>query len=348
MENIMHFSKIKGHEQRFIDELVDSNGTKYTEEIISDRGFVFNRIRPIGFDNYYVKEETEKNMIVVHITEGYLKGDLATLVKPGDKVCVNYVIARNGTVYEIIDQKYWGWHLGKGAIGGNGHGSSRSISIELSNAGVLNLNGNELHDYKREYCSLNDKDEYIKLDVPFRGEKYFASVPDEQYNALAGLIEYVCKEHNIPKKLVEDKYNIFPNPTAAKQFRGICTHINFRNSGKWDIGPAFDWDKVLGASYRAPKVPEKVAEEPKVDVVVVEEPVVEKVVEELKPEVVVVDEAVEEIVIDEPVEISPTVEPIVEEIEPPIITQKKRRKPVGGLLGAILKLISDLLGRNSL
>jgi hypothetical protein len=28
-------------------------------------------------------------------------------------------------------------------------------------------------------------------------------------------------------------------------FRGIVSHVNYRDTGKWDIGPAFDWNKVI-------------------------------------------------------------------------------------------------------
>jgi N-acetylmuramoyl-L-alanine amidase len=32
---------------------------------------------------------------------------------------------------------------------------------------------------------------------------------------------------------------------TGTKFRGIVSHINYRESGKWDIGHAFDWNRVI-------------------------------------------------------------------------------------------------------
>ena len=29
------------------------------------------------------------------------------------------------------------------------------------------------------------------------------------------------------------------------KFSGIVSHVNYRNEGKWDIGPAFDWNQLI-------------------------------------------------------------------------------------------------------
>ena len=30
-------------------------------------------------------------------------------------------------------------------------------------------------------------------------------------------------------------------------FRGVTSHVNYRPTGKWDIGPAFDWERLIKA-----------------------------------------------------------------------------------------------------
>lgn len=326
----MYFDKIPAHEQRFKDTLRDSNNTQYTEEVITENGFTFNRIRPVEFDDYYKKEESKKDMIVVHLTEGYLKGDLATLCKSGDTVCVNFTIAKNGTVYELIDQKYWGWHLGRGAVGGNKIGSKRSFSIELSNAGVLKRDGDFLYDYNQKYCSLDDTKEYIKLDVPFRGEEYFASFTDEQYDALSGLISYLCNKYDIPKTYLPEnkRFEVFSDKNEARSFSGICTHVNFRDDGKWDIGPAFDWSRYAPTKKRVfePTAPVQDDDEDK------------EAHDASKETVIELDEVA---VVDEP--------KVGQKIPGSVPTKKpKKAKTPTGIFGMLLDIINSLLGRNSL
>jgi hypothetical protein len=38
---------------------------------------------------------------------------------------------------------------------------------------------------------------------------------------------------------------VFSSDTEAKEFKGICSHVNFRPSGKWDVGPHFPWLELV-------------------------------------------------------------------------------------------------------
>lgn len=331
----MHYKKIADHEERFRASLTDSAGTKYTQESISEDGFEFKRIRPIDFDNYYVEEETDKNMIVLHATEGYLKGDLAALVKEGSTVGTHFLVARNGEIYELFDQKYWAWHLGRGAVGGNRIGSSRSIAIELSNAGVLERKGDKLYDYNREYCSLDEREAYHELDEPYREEMYFATYTKEQYDSLEKLIDYLSNKYEIPKRYLDEgsRYELFNSVTEARGFNGICSHVNFQAEGKWDIGPAFNWSRFAKTHNIKKNKKQMIIEEDEEDI--------------KKDSHIELDD----------VEITPAPppeEPVIEEDEDPVEEikeveekpKKKAEKPKG-ILGLILDIISELLGRNS-
>ncbi len=37
----------------------------------------------------------------------------------------------------------------------------------------------------------------------------------------------------------------FEGTKDVLSFKGIVSHINYRPSGKWDIGPAFDWATMI-------------------------------------------------------------------------------------------------------
>ncbi len=200
------------------------------------------------FQGYFFAEKIKKEKIVLHYTAGYLTGDFSVLMnKDRGHVSVPFVVARDGAIYRPFSSAYWSYHLGKGAIGGNTNESKKSIGIELSNIGYLVLdeaNNNLNSIYGRPYCSLDDTHLYTKLDEPFRGQNYYATFTDEQYDSLIVLLRYLTGAYDIAREFLspEDRYQ-YTNKVLG--FNGILSHINYRQSGKWDIGPAFDWEKVI-------------------------------------------------------------------------------------------------------
>ena len=127
-------SKIDSVETTFAKNLTDSNGTthKLIETINLDNDIKIYKIRP-GFNSYYYQTETEKKAICLHFTVGNLKGDVGSLTKNDNHVSVNYVVDRQGNIYNLFDDKYWSYHLGSNCIGTNGLMSKRTIGIEISN-----------------------------------------------------------------------------------------------------------------------------------------------------------------------------------------------------------------------
>lgn len=261
----MRASKIAEQEIAFSEKLTNTSRVKYTDKGTQEIGdLTIRKVRP-NFDSYYYKTETKKDMIVLHSTIGTLRADMASLTKKYNHVSVSYVIARTGEIYEVFNPKYWAYHLGKGSVGGNKVNSSRSIGIELSNYGPLTKKGDNLEtiysqlkytdsngDPKKSkkdvYCNISEVDQYTIVEDKFRGYKYFATFTDEQYTALSDLIDYLCDEFDIPKTFVDedDRFKPFKNSTEGKTYTGICTHVNYRKSGKWDLGPDFNWDKLFG------------------------------------------------------------------------------------------------------
>lgn len=127
--------------------------------------------------------------------------------------------------------------------------------------------------------------EEMGFDVPFRhfGTRadnglYFASYTDEQYEAISRLVRALCKKYPFdeatnrgikPELLPEEiRYEYFgpsddggnilsPKISEAGwsserfiNWNGISSHVNWKGKAggkwqKWDIGPAFEWDRVL-------------------------------------------------------------------------------------------------------
>ncbi len=207
--------------------------------------------RSNGDTSYLYEEETPKDRIVLHFTAGYLRGDVATLTTPDFHVSVPFIIARSGAIVNLWSSKYWSYHLGPGAVGGNTEMSKRSIAIEISNIGYLKPIGDKLvtlYSDRDVYCTRRERRFYNKLDQPYRGQTHFAAFTDDQYKNLARLLRYLCAAYNIPATFLPEnkRYETF-SPAEAEAFRGISSHVNYRPNGKWDIGPAFDWARLIKA-----------------------------------------------------------------------------------------------------
>ena len=315
----MNVEKVKKTEDIFFTTLTNCNGVTFKKLGETPVGkYTITKLR--SDDSYYYKEETKKTMIVLHSTIGNIKGDMGALTK-AEKVSVSYVVDRSGHIYELFDPKYWSYHLGMGSVGGNKSNSSRSIGIELSNYGPLTLRGNNLEtaysqvSYKDAgvlkktpmdvYCTVDHTDSYVKLPTPFRGNSYFASYSQPQYEALKELLEYLCTTYSIPKTFIpiETRHNVFSTPEEASSFSGISSHVNYRPSGKWDIGPDFNWDLI-----------EK-------DAVVTPEPVAQPV----------------------PTQPEPVVQPAQQPVPQPV--QPQTPPQVTGIIQMIIKIIMKLFNR---
>ncbi len=143
----MHFTNVEKKEQLYRKNKVSHFTLRPFSFPIPDseetlEGFV---CRPsAGYTSYYYGDKIPKDQIVLHHTAGNLQGDLGALTKKNWHVSVAFLIARDGTIYQLHPADRWSHHLGPDALGGNKKRSSRSIGIELSNYGWLDKKGKGL------------------------------------------------------------------------------------------------------------------------------------------------------------------------------------------------------------
>jgi N-acetylmuramoyl-L-alanine amidase len=249
----MKATSIPTHENSFQSSGIDGFGKKFilkegtfpikgTAETIN----IMDCARDNGDKSFYYQEETAKKKVVLHFTMGYLKGDIATLTK--QHVSVPFVIGRNGVIYNLFASKYWSYHLGPGAIGGNTGMSRECIGIEISNIGPLKLIGDNLVTTYSDtdiYCSLAETQFYTKLNTRYRGFEYFATYTAAQYEAIRKLLLFLCAKYSLPKIFVNEaiRYEVMTED-GFRNFTGIVSHVNCRKD-KVDIGPAFEWAKIM-------------------------------------------------------------------------------------------------------
>lgn len=260
----MKVTKVNKQETDFTKNYTDTSGTKFTvTSVESIDGGEIVKINP-GYNSYFYKHKHTKTKIILHNTVGVLRSDIASLSKPDWHVSVPYVIARNGTIYELFDPTMWSYHLGRGAVGGNKTNSKSSIAIELSSYGPLkrvndnletmysnvsytNSKGIKKTTGNDVYCSIQEREHFIELPIPYRGYSYFAGYTDAQLKSLNVLVDYLCNRFDIPKQILDEtiRYNIFSSSKESQEYSGICSHVNFISNGKWDIGPEMDWSYLF-------------------------------------------------------------------------------------------------------
>jgi N-acetyl-anhydromuramyl-L-alanine amidase AmpD len=249
----MKATSIPTHENTFQSTGVDSFGKKFIlkEGIFTIKGTaetikIMDCARDNGDKSFYYQEETAKKKIVLHFTMGYLKGDIGTLTK--QHVSVPFVIGRNGIIYNLFASKYWSYHLGPGARGGNTAMSKECIGIEISNIGPLKKIGDNLVTTYSDtdiYCQMAETQYFTRLNTPYRGFEYFATFTAAQYEAIRQLLTFLCAKYSLPRKFVNEpaRYQVMTDAEFAN-YKGIVSHVNCRTD-KVDIGPAFDWDRIL-------------------------------------------------------------------------------------------------------
>lgn len=76
-------------------------------------------------------------LIVLHYTAmPDADAALERMCAPEHEVSAHYLIARDGRLFQLVDEDRRAWHAGAGEWGGTGDVNSRSIGIELDNCGA--------------------------------------------------------------------------------------------------------------------------------------------------------------------------------------------------------------------
>ena len=74
-------------------------------------------------------------VIIHHTSNGAIEPALATLTNPARQVSAHYVVERDGTLYQLVDERRRAWHAGDSRWGFDTDLNSASIGIELDNDG---------------------------------------------------------------------------------------------------------------------------------------------------------------------------------------------------------------------
>jgi N-acetyl-anhydromuramyl-L-alanine amidase AmpD len=201
----------------------------------------------------FVGVETPKDLIVLHFTAGTTaKSAFDTWKNKPERVATSYIVDVDGTIFEVFPPRFWAAHLG--VKGTKNVDDRRSIGIEIANVGPLQPSADDpatlnwwpkksasAADFTTRFCRVDETDRYVK--VPYRGKAHFAAFPGVQVDAVAALVRGLCQQFAIAPTLPAAGLRFDADPGAFAGYTGVCSHANFRQD-KWDIGPAFPWDRL--------------------------------------------------------------------------------------------------------
>jgi len=198
-------------------------------------------------DQYY-KEETEKKQIVLHhtVSGGNADGVISWWKQDPLRIATAFIIAGDGTIYQIFSSKYWAHHLGIKSdfiksLGFTDYGTrnvtlnKESVGIEVCNWGGLMKDANGYHpsywdaNLKKDVgvtkVTIPDEDVQV-FDKPYRGYLYFEKYKQEQVDSLGKLVNYLCDKWNIPKTYFPTMWDVSTEAIGSEP--GIWTHVSFR------------------------------------------------------------------------------------------------------------------------
>jgi N-acetylmuramoyl-L-alanine amidase len=160
--------------------------------------------------------------IVIHYTGGSSASSaISWFENPDSRVSAHIVIARDGTITQMVPFNVKAWHAGPSAYGGRSGFNNFSIGIELDNAGILTRRENGfMAAFGRSYPA----GEVVKLKHRNEAfERYWHTYTEQQIEQTETLCRLLIQTYNI--KLIVGHEEIAPGR-------------------KTDPGPAFPLDKL--------------------------------------------------------------------------------------------------------
>lgn len=197
-------------------------------------------------DAEYFKTVSEKSGICVHHTVGgTARSTFNWWNQDSHMVGTAFIIDRDGAVYNVFDPECWAWQFGlpwdyeeKIAF------EKRFIGIELASEGGL------LEEDGKFYCfdrisprTEKPEDEVFDAGSDYRGYRYFDRYEPEQVDSLVELINHLCDEYDIPRRVQAEPTRYYGK--QLKNFEGIIGHTMVRRD-KSDPAPDPElWERLI-------------------------------------------------------------------------------------------------------
>ena len=145
------------------------------------------------------------------------------------RVGTAYIIDRDGTAFQIFDPAAWAFQFDLDWPPSKQIGfEKRFIGIELASLGGLIEDNGRLYSLDRVAADTEvSPKSAVDYGTPYRGYRYFHMYEPAQIDALAELVDYLCRKFAIPRR-VPAFYFSYYGPSLA-DFEGIIGHAMVRD-----------------------------------------------------------------------------------------------------------------------
>jgi N-acetyl-anhydromuramyl-L-alanine amidase AmpD len=201
--------------------------------------FDYNKLKQVPFNGFY-NEKMEKSQIYLHHTAGGPSGEQVFRFWESDTqqhVATCVCISQDGTIVQGFPSEKWAFHLGiKSSIFTDWRLpylplDKMSIGIEICNYGPLTWKDGKFTTY---VGSVIPESQVCKLEVPFKGQKYWQHYTKAQIDSVVALLKLWNKRYGIPLTYNEDIWDM--TTRALRGEKGIFTHNSVRKD-KTDVYP---------------------------------------------------------------------------------------------------------------
>jgi hypothetical protein len=177
---------------------------------------------------YFPTVEQKTGIAIHHTVGGTAKSTFQYWAGNTEMVGTAYIIDRDGTIYEVFDPTAWAWQFGlKWPSAEKIAFEKRFIGIEIASEGGLVESNGQL------YCfdtvspkTLKPREEAFDCGKNYRGYRYFDKYQPAQITSLCSLIDWLCGQFPIPKKVPANPEEY--RGEALKRFTGIIGHTMVR------------------------------------------------------------------------------------------------------------------------
>jgi N-acetyl-anhydromuramyl-L-alanine amidase AmpD len=225
------------------------------------------KVRGGGWDLPLLQQVVDQ--FVIHYDVAGTSRQCFNILQDHRDLSVHFLLDVDGTIYQTLDLKERAWHAGTA--------NTRSVGIEIANIGAYAVGAtNPFAEWYRPDAAVG-----TTLTIPAKfgdggvrsegfighparagmvtgaihGEDYVQyDFTPQQYEALAKLTAALCQA--LPR--IECRFPADENgkpisrklsDEELKEFHGVLGHYHL-DSGKFDPGPAFDWERVMGKARR--------------------------------------------------------------------------------------------------
>jgi N-acetylmuramoyl-L-alanine amidase len=166
--------------------------------------------------------------IIIHYTAGAsASSSIKSLCNPSSKASAHIVVAKDGTITQLVPFNVKAWHAGKSEYNGRKNYNDFSIGIEIDNAGQLKLsNGKYTSWFNTEY---DEADVYTHTEG--NKQTYWHKYTIEQVEAIKNVCRALMNEYCINELLGHNE--IAPtrkiDPGKAFDMYWLRNHLGFNS-----------------------------------------------------------------------------------------------------------------------